>query len=112
MIRRALPVAAAALSLALVPATASATPPQAPVESLQGESYYAIVEDVVLPNGMHATAYVSKGRSSNQREGWGSLQLDVATTYDCGDQVCSSHSYGFQELTAEQVQFDRSLRTA
>jgi hypothetical protein len=82
------------------------------VDTYQGHHFYATATDVVLPNGWHVTASLSEGRGTNQRAGWGYLYLDVWTTYPCWGEVCESHSWAEAQLTAEQVDFDRSLRTA
>jgi hypothetical protein len=113
VLRRVLPVAAvAAATVVLVPSTASATPAQAQVDSYAGQSLFATARDVVLPNGWHATASLSESRGTNLRHGVANLYLDVWTTYPCWGDVCEAHSSASAELTDEQIDMDRSLRTA
>lgn len=113
MLRRVLPVAAAA-AVVLVPSAAWATPAQAPVDSYRGSSYSGFANDVVLSNGWHANAYLGEGSGTNQRQGWGFLSLEVWDPSQCPEEdgCYAPHSYWSAQLTAEQVDFDRGLRTA
>lgn len=93
MLRRALAVAFAAASLALLPATASATPEPAPVETYSGTSFSAFTQ-VGLSDGRTVQISLSEGRSAGQdsraflyvttfRESscpWGPCQTEFAST--------------------------------
>lgn len=61
MLRRFLPVAAAAAALVAVPSIASATAPQAPVENMFAAGYTGSA-DLVLPEGQHVTASLTEFR--------------------------------------------------
>jgi hypothetical protein len=82
------------------------------VDSYQGQSLYASAQDVVLPNGWHVNASFSEISGTNLRHGRGYLSLDVWTTYPCWGEVCEAHSWASAELSPNQIETDRSLRTA
>lgn len=65
MLRRALAVAFAAATLALVPATASATPAQAPVENYSGSAYYASTQ-AGLSDGRTVQISLGESRSAGR----------------------------------------------
>jgi hypothetical protein len=112
LLRPALPIATAAAVLVLIPSTASATTEPAPVENLFSAGYYASTE-VVLPDGRKATASLGEHREANQ-DGWvGDLYLSAWNERDCGFWMCQDDRVsGSVVLTDDQVDFDRSLRTA
>jgi hypothetical protein len=111
VLRRALAVAFAAASLALVPATASATPEPAPVENYSGTSFYASTQ-AVLSDGRTVQISLGENRSAGQDARaylyvttfrqidcpWGSCQVDFAATS--------------VQLSADQVDFSGSLNEA
>lgn len=111
MLRRSLFLtAAAAVSVALVPGTASATPDPAPVENSFGGGYSADVR-VVLSDGRHATAWLGEYGGPRQYEWDRELYLTVWSEYTCYEvHTCQGPAAsGLATLTAEQLDFSRDL---
>ena len=110
MLRRALAVAFAAASLALVPATASATPEQAPVENYMFTQYNGTAT-VVLSDGRIAEISVMEDRSTGG-EVRASLSVRTYRDVPCawGPGTGQTDFGGaFVPLADEQVDIDRSL---
>lgn len=108
MLRRVLPVAAAAAALVAIPSTASATAPQAPVENIFSAGYYGYT-DFDLPGGRRVYATLSEYRGASQN-GW-SGALSVSLTTPCPDDpsCVASDAWGTVLLTQAQVDFSRNL---
>ena len=113
MLRRLVPVAASAAAIALVSTPAFAAPATPPVSNQMGKSFQGSAE-VILPDARHVRAWLieSTGERHTNVEGW--LSLEVWSTYACSwsDACETPHSYGYVELTDEQIRFDRGLWTA
>jgi hypothetical protein len=110
LLRRALAVAFAAASLALVPATASATPEQAPVENYMFTQYSGTAK-VVLSDGRTAEISLMEDRSTGG-ETRASLYVRTYREVPCtwGAGTCQTDfGGGFVSLTDEQVDIDPSL---
>lgn len=108
MLRRAFAVAFAAATLALVPATASATPAQAPVESYSGSAYYASTR-AVLSDGRTVQISLGESRSAGRAP---SAHLYVTTSRQstCPWGTCQTQfAAAFVALSPEQVDFSGSL---
>lgn len=111
MLRRVLPVAAAAAALVCIPSTAMATAPQAPVENLFSAAYFGY-SDLALPDGRQLMATLIEYRGASQN-GWsGELSVEVTdgscSLYSCG----MIDSWGTATLTEAQVAFSRDLSSA
>lgn len=109
MLRRVLPVAAAAAALLAVPSTAFATAPQAPVENIFAAGYYGYT-DFVLPDGRHVSAGLSNYRGASQN-GW-SADLSLSVTSESCPEAgpCrETYAWGDATLTEAQVAFSRNL---
>jgi hypothetical protein len=110
LLRRALAVAFAAASLALVPATASATPEQAPVDNYMSTQYFGTAT-VHLSDGRTANVSLMEDRSTGG-ETRASLSVRTYREVPCtwGPGTCQTDFGGaFVPLTDEQVDVDRSL---
>ena len=108
MLRRALTVAVAATILALVPATASATPAQAPVENYSGSGYYASTQ-AVLSDGRTVQISLGESRSAG-REPSAYLYVTTSRQSTCPWGTCQTHvAATSMALSTEQVDFSGSL---
>ena len=108
MLRRALAVAFAAASLALVPATASATPEPAPVENYSGTSFYASTQ-AVLSDGRTVQISLGENRSAG-RDARASLYVTTSRQSSCPWGPCQTDFAGTSvELSADQLDFDGGL---
>jgi hypothetical protein len=113
LLRRALSVAFAAASLALIPATASATPEPAPVENYMFTQYYGTAE-AVLADGRTVEISLMEDRSTGPEV---RAFLSVLTYREApcqwGPGTCQTDfASGSVQLSAEQVDFEPSLRGA
>ena len=121
MLRRALSIAFAASSLALVPATASATPEQAPVENYTFTSYSGNAE-VQLADGRTVQVFLSENRGTGM-QGSAYVYVNTYREVPCdwgpspwGDDTSAPRTCqtdfaaGSSELSDQQVDFDGSLR--
>jgi hypothetical protein len=113
LLRRALPAALAAAAFVLIPSTASATPEPAPVENYMFTGYYGEAE-AVLADGR--TVQVSLGESRGTGpEVSAQLYVNTFRKRPCtwGPGICQTDLAGGPvEVTAEQVNFSRSLGSA
>jgi hypothetical protein len=108
LLRRALSVAFAAASLALIPATASATPEPAPVENYMFTQYYGTAE-AVLADGRTVEVSLMEDRSTGP-EVRAFLSVQTFREVPCPWGTCQSDfASGFVQLSDEQVDFQRSL---
>jgi hypothetical protein len=112
MSRRALPVALAAAALVFVPSTASAEPAVA-VAHFGGVSYSADAEFTLL-DGRHVFANLSRHTLGGRQEWAGFLSIRVQPACMSDPEPCWGEGEwtGSTALRAEEVSFDRSLRTA
>lgn len=113
MLSRALTVAVAAAGLALVPAAASATPEQAPVENYMSTQYYGTAT-VAMSGDRTAEISLMEDRSTGP-EARASLYVSMHREAPCpwGSGVCSTdRALAFVSLRDEQVEFDRNLGRA
>jgi hypothetical protein len=115
VLRRALAVAFAAASLALVPGAASATPAHAPVDTFVIPQYHAVSSTALLPDGR--TLYVSLTEDRRRTDVVATLNVGTyrEVSFPCPEGWAGPCSYqtdnqsGFVELTADQYDVDRSL---
>jgi hypothetical protein len=108
VLRRVLPIAAAAAALVAVPSTAFATAPQAPVENMFSAGYYGYT-DLGLPDGRHVYATLSAYRAASQN-GWsGALSVTVGVPCPDDPSCLLSDASGTALLTETQVAFSRNL---
>ena len=110
MLRRALAVAFAAASLALIPATASATPEQAPVDNYMSTQYFGTTT-VLLSDGRTANISVMEDRSpGSDTRAFLSVSTYRETPCQWGPGICpSDYGSGYAQLSDDQIDFDRSL---
>jgi hypothetical protein len=116
VLRRALAVAFAAASLALIPGAASATPAHAPVDTFVIPQYHAVSSTALLPDGR--TLYVSLTEDRRRTDVVATLNVGTyrEVSFPCPEWMqpgpCSyqtDNQSGFVELTADQYDIDRSL---
>jgi hypothetical protein len=108
VLRRALAVAFAAASIALVPAAASAAPEQAPVSTTTGSSYSAYTQ-FQLEDGRQVNASIGQFRDSGSRQWQRSLSVSISKY--CYPVACDAGTgYAYVTLSEDQVSFDRGLR--
>lgn len=111
MLRRALAVAVAATTVALIPATASATPEPAPVENYIGSGFYASAQ-AVLSDGRTLQVSLGENQSAGQ-EVRSHLYLTTSRQISCPWGPCQTDFIAtFVELSDEQVDFAGSLGSA
>jgi hypothetical protein len=103
-------VAAAAVVVALVPGTASATPQQAAVDNYQGTQYFGTTQ-VLLSDGRTADISVMEDRSPRSGlRAFLSVSTFRETPCQWGPGICpTDFGSGFAELSKGQLDFDRSL---
>lgn len=111
MLRRVLPVAAAA-ALVLVPSSAWAVPESGIVSHFAFAGYFAEVH-AQLPDGHTFYATLSQGHGQDHSESDGFLYVIVGQPCDPSTgQQCQPEASGSVYLTGDQVEFDRGLTGA
>jgi hypothetical protein len=118
VLRRSLPVAAVAAAVfALVPATASATPAQAPVETFVFPQYHAASSTALLPDGRTLFVSLTEDRSRPDVRATLSVGTYREVSYPCPEwmqqpgpcTVQMDSQSGSVELGEDQYDIDRSL---